>query len=96
MEILRFILLHTNPGLTTVFCVLIGVLLLLAVTGAVKESDDATVMDLAFLYVRRCTMILLCACGPLLVVGLYIYAYAVYGYDGDRATQFMQLWYGEF
>lgn len=96
MEILRFILLNTNPGLTTVFCVLIGVLLLLAVTGAVKESDDATVMDLAFLYVRRCTMILLCACGPLLVVGLYIYAYAVYGYDGDRATQFMQLWYGEF
>ena len=96
MEILRFILLNTNPGLTTVFCVLIGVLLLLAVTGAVKESDDATVMDVAFLYVRRCTMILLCACGPLLVVGLYIYAYAVYGYDGDRATQFMQLWYGEF
>ena len=96
MEILRFILLNTDPGLTTVFCFLIGVLLLLAVTGAVKESDDATVMDLAFLYVRRCAMILIFACGPLLVVGMYIYAYSVYGYDGDRATQFMSLWYGEF
>lgn len=96
MEILRFILLNTDPGLTTVFCFLIGVLLLLAVTGAVKESDDATVMDLAFLYVRRCAMILIFACGPLLVVGMYIYAYSVYGYDGDRASQFMSLWYGEF
>ena len=96
MGILRFILLNTDPGLTTVFCFLIGVLLLLAVTGAVKESDDATVMDLAFLYVRRCAMILIFACGPLLVVGMYIYAYSVYGYDGDRASQFMSLWYGEF
>ncbi|WP_308908918.1 TraM recognition domain-containing protein [Pseudomonas canadensis] len=96
MEILRFILLNTDPGLTTVFCLMIGVLLVLAVTGAVKQSDDATAMDVAFLYARRCIMILLCAAGPLLVIGLYAYAYAIYGFDGERATSFMKLWYGEF
>ena len=96
MEILRFILLNTDPGLTTVFCLMIGVLLVLAVTGAVKQSDDATAMDVAFLYARRCIMILLCAAGPLLIIGLYAYAYAVYGFDGERATSFMKLWYGEF
>lgn len=96
MEILRWILLNTNPGLTTVFCLMIGLLLVLAVTGAVKQSDDATAMDVAFLYVRRTLMILMCVSGPMVVVGLYAYAYAVYGYDGERATAYMALWYGEF
>ncbi|AZG89389.1 hypothetical protein N032_27960 (plasmid) [Pseudomonas syringae pv. pisi str. PP1] len=96
MEILRFILMNTDPGLTTVFSLMIGLLLVLAVTGAVKESEDATAMDVAFIYVRRSIMVMFCAAGPLMVVGLYAYAYAVYNFDGDRATSYMLLWYGEF
>ncbi|WP_116893164.1 TraM recognition domain-containing protein [Pseudomonas savastanoi] len=96
MEILRLILMNTDPGLTTLFSFMIGLLLVLAVTGAVKESEDATAMDVAFIHVRRCIMIILCAAGPLMVVGLYAYAYAVYNFDGDRATSYMLLWYGEF
>lgn len=96
MEILRFILMNTDPGLTTLFSLMIGLLLVLAVTGAVKQSEDATAMDVAFIYVRRCIMIVLCAAGPLMLVGLYAYAYAVYNFDGDRATAYMLLWYGEF
>ncbi|RMN12104.1 type IV secretory system conjugative DNA transfer family protein [Pseudomonas syringae group genomosp. 3] len=96
MEILRFILMNTDPGLTTLFSLMIGILLVLAVTGAVKESEDATAMDVALMYARRCIMIILCAAGPLMVVGLYAYAYAVYNFDGDRATAYMLLFYGEF
>lgn len=96
MEILRFILLNTNPGLTALFSLLIGVLLVLSVTGAVRETDETTALEVFLVWLRRTIIILLTVSLPMFIAGLYVYSYVVYNHDWPAANQFMNLWFGEF
>lgn len=96
MDLLRLILLNTNPGLTAAFSLLIGILLVLSVTGAVRETDETTALELFLIWLRRAIIIVISVTLPAFIAGLYMYAYAVYGYDWGRAASFMDLWFGEF
>lgn len=96
MDLLRLILLNTNPGLTAVFSLLIGILLVLSVTGAVRETDETTALEVFLVWLRRAIIILLLVSLPAFILGLYVYSYAIYGYDWGRANQFMDMWFGEF
>ncbi|WP_341524412.1 TraM recognition domain-containing protein (plasmid) [Pseudomonas sp. G.S.17] len=96
MEILRFILLNTNPGLTALFSLLIGILLVLSVTGAVRETDETTALEVFLVWLRRSIVILLTVSLPMFIAGLYVYSYVVYNKDWSAANQFMDLWFGEF
>lgn len=96
MEILRYILLNTNPGLTALFSLLIGVLLVLSVTGAVRETDETTALEVFFVWLRRTIIILLTVSLPMFIAGLYVFAYVTYHNNWPAANQFMDLWFGEF
>lgn len=91
MELLRLILLNTNPTLTAVFALLIGVLLVLSVTGAVRETDETTALEVFLVWLRRAIIIMLLVSLPMFVGGLYVYAYFVYGYDWGMADRYMGL-----
>lgn len=96
MEILRSILLNTNPGLTALFSLLIGVLLVLSVTGAVRETDETTALEVFMVWLRRAIIILLMVSLPMCIAGLYVYSFVVYDNNWSAANQFMDLWFGEF
>ncbi|WP_144940757.1 TraM recognition domain-containing protein [Pseudomonas alabamensis] len=91
MELLRLILLNTNPTLTAVFALLIGILLVLSVTGAVRETDETTALEVFLVWLRRAIIIMLLVSLPMFVCGLYVYAYFVYGYDWGMADRYMGL-----
>jgi TraM recognition site of TraD and TraG len=96
MDLLRLILLNTNPGITAAFALLIGVLFVLSVTGAIRETDETTALELTLINLRRAVVILMTICIPMGIGALYLYAYKVFGYDFARADDFMGLWFGEF
>lgn len=95
MEFLRHILMSTNPGIAAAISLLIGVLLVLSVTGAVRETDEKTALDLALIWLRRALVILLLVSLPMSAVGLYLLAYVSFGYDWAAAANYMGLWFAE-
>lgn len=95
MDLLRFVLLNTNPGLAALVAALLGVLLVLSVSGAVRETDETTALELALIFMRRALIIILCVSLPLFAACIWLVAYKVYGYDWVKANSYMGLWAGE-
>ena len=95
MEYLRFVLENTNPSLTACFAVLLGICLVVSVSGAVRETDESTALELSLIYIRRATVILLAVSIPLFIAGTMAYAYVAFGYNGERTHQYFSLWMAE-
>ncbi|MBN3470682.1 TraM recognition domain-containing protein [Pseudomonas savastanoi pv. phaseolicola] len=95
MELLRQILLNTNPGLATVFAFMLGLMIVLSVSGAVRETDERTAFDLSMIFLRRAILIILFVTLPVFMACLYGYAYVEYGYDWYKANRYMALFFGE-
>lgn len=95
MEFLRLILVNTNPGIAAVMSLLLGVLLVLSITGAVRETKETTALELFLIWLRRATVILLAMLLPLTAAALYLLAYVSFGQDWIAATNYMNLWVAE-
>ncbi|EMA4529608.1 TraM recognition domain-containing protein [Pseudomonas aeruginosa] len=95
MEFLRLILVNTNPGIAAVMSLLLGVLLVLSITGAVRETKETTALELFLIWLRRAMVILLAMLLPLTAAALYLLAYVSFGQDWTAATNYMNLWVAE-
>ena len=95
MEFLRLILVNTNPGVAAAMSLLLGILLVLSITGAVRETKETTALELFLIWLRRAMVILLAVLLPLTAAALYLLAYFSFGQDWAAASNYMDLWLAE-